>query len=256
MFTDIVGYTRIVGEDEARARRTRAALRSLLSEALATWGGTLIQSFGDGTLSVFPTAVGSALAAGDVQVGFARETGCDLRIGLHLGEVAWDEEGVYGDAVNLAARLQGIATPGSVLMSKEVARQLKSQPDMRVVDVGAVRVKNVEGLVQVFALAMPELRLPRLADVAQRAREAGGAGATQMPPQLLRPTAQGAGGGWPPIASIPASVSGTATSGVTTGTGGADEVPLGEGDASIRPPSGGDTTIPISESSSSPWAQA
>jgi len=176
MFTDIVGYTRIVSEDEARARRTRASLRALLADTLGRRGGTLVQSFGDGTLSVFSSAVEAALAAAEVQSGFSRETGGDLRIGLHLGEVAWDDEGVYGDAVNVAARLEAIAVPGSVLVSEEVFRQLKSHRELPVVDVGSVSLKNVPEPVRVFALALAGLRSPGLAEVTRRAREAGGGG--------------------------------------------------------------------------------
>lgn len=106
MFTDLVGYTTMVGQDEDRARHTRARLRVLLTEALGAHGGTLIQGFGDGTLSVFPSAVEAAQAAAEIQTRLAKEPGIKLRIGLHMGEIAYDSEGIYGDAVNVAARIE------------------------------------------------------------------------------------------------------------------------------------------------------
>lgn len=178
MFTDIVGYTTIVSEDEWRARRIRATLSTTLDDILGTRGGTLVQSFGDGTLSVFSSAVEAVLAASEIQARFSDETGVDLRIGLHLGEISWDADGTYGDAVNVAARLQAIATPGSVLISEEVWRQLKSRRDVPCVELGEVSLKNVEGPVRVWALALAGLRQPSLDEVARRARESGGGGAS------------------------------------------------------------------------------
>jgi TolB-like protein/tetratricopeptide (TPR) repeat protein len=176
MFADIVGYTGIVSSDEALARRTRAALSSLLTEVLAARRGTLVQRFGDGSLSVFTSAVDAVLAAAALQTRFAAEVGADLRTGLDLGEVAWDEDGVYGNAVNVAARLQTIATPGSVLVSEEMARQLRSHRDVPLVELGAVSLKNVDVPVRVYALGLAGLRRPSFGEIAERAREAGGRG--------------------------------------------------------------------------------
>jgi adenylate cyclase len=187
LFADIVGYTHIVSEDEARARSTRAALNAVLHDVLGARGGTLVQSFGDGTLCVFSSAVEAALAASELQIRFSGATGADLRVGLHLGEISWDADGAYGDAVNTAARLQTIATPGSVLISEEVARQLKSRPDIPRSELGQVRLKNVDDPVRVYALTLAGLHQPGLAEVASRARESGGGGATEheMMPRSL-----------------------------------------------------------------------
>jgi TolB-like protein/class 3 adenylate cyclase/Tfp pilus assembly protein PilF len=179
MFIDMVGYTGIVAADETRAAEARATLRTLLGDLLQARGGTLVQSFGDGSLIVFSSAVAAAQTASDVQARFTDETGVELRIGLHLGEIAWDEEGVYGDAVNVAARLQAIATPGSALVSEAVALQLRSRREVTVVEVGSVRLKNVDEPVRVFALASGRLRTPGLAEIARRALEAGGGGSSE-----------------------------------------------------------------------------
>jgi TolB-like protein/class 3 adenylate cyclase len=187
LFADVVGYTSIVSEDEARARTVRAAMTTVVRDALGAHGGTLVQSFGDGTLCVFSSAVEAALAAAEIQTRFSSGASAELRIGLHLGEISWDAEGAYGDAVNVAARLQTIATPGSVLVSEEVARQLRSRREVPQVEVGMVRLKNVDEPVRVYALAFAGLRQPGLAEIVGRARESGGGGATEheMMPRSL-----------------------------------------------------------------------
>jgi TolB-like protein/tetratricopeptide (TPR) repeat protein len=174
MFTDIVGYTTLVGDDEERARHTRARLRALLAEVLDAHGGTLIQNFGDGTLSLFPSAVEGALAAAGIQTQLAREPGVALRIGLHMGEVAYDSEGIYGDAVNVAARIQAIATPGSVLVSEEIARQLRNHRELPLASLGTVTLKNVADPMRIFALTLAELAVPTITEIEGRARESGG----------------------------------------------------------------------------------
>jgi hypothetical protein len=179
MFTDLVGYTTMVGSDESRARQTRAMLRTLLTDVLGNRRGTLIQSFGDGTLSVFPSAVEAALAAADIQRRLADQPGIELRIGLHLGEVAYDTEGVYGDAVNVAARIQAIATPGSVLVSEEISQQLRNHREVPFTSVGTVMLKNVADPMHVFALTLDTLAVPTVKEVARRARESGGAAAKE-----------------------------------------------------------------------------
>jgi TolB-like protein/Tfp pilus assembly protein PilF len=187
MFTDIVGYTTMVGDNEARARHTRARLRTLLDDVLAARGGTLIQGFGDGTLSVFASAVEAASAATEIQTALAGEAGVALRIGIHMGEVAYDDDGIYGDAVNIASRIQVIATPGSVLVTEEVTRQLRNHRELPFTAVGRVTLKNVTDPVRVYALALEPLAIPTTDEIARRAAEASGtvAGDAQGLPDSL-----------------------------------------------------------------------
>jgi TolB-like protein/class 3 adenylate cyclase/tetratricopeptide (TPR) repeat protein len=174
MFADLVGYTTIVREDESRARRARAAMRSILETTLPRHGGKLAQTYGDGALGLFGSAVGAARAAVELHRRLASETGEQLRIGLDLGEVAWDVAGPYGDAVNVAARLQSIAGPGSVLVSYELARQLRAQRELPTTPIGDVFLKNVEQPIRVHALAVDGLRLVSSSEAQRRAREGGG----------------------------------------------------------------------------------
>jgi len=174
MFADVVGYTTVVREDEVRARRIRAAMRSIFETTLPLHGGTLAQTFGDGALALFSSVVGATRASVELHRRLLSEAGAELRMGLDLGEVVWDQDGPYGDAVNVAARLQSIADPGSVLLSHGVAQQLRGQPELSTTLIGEVRLKNVEQPVTVHALTIEGLRPVSPREALRRAREGGG----------------------------------------------------------------------------------
>jgi len=129
MFTDMVGYTALMQEDERRATEIRDRHRLVLRDAIEAQGGEIIQFYGDGTLSVFPSAVKSVAAAIDIQQRLRKPPEIPVRIGLHVGDIVHDEEGIHGDGVNVAARVQGLATPGSVLLSGRVADEVRNHPE-------------------------------------------------------------------------------------------------------------------------------
>ncbi len=160
MFTDMVGYTALMQEDETRARAQRDRQRTVLEAAIAAHGGRVLQFYGDGTLSVFPSAIEAVRAAVDIQRDLDTEPRVPLRIGLHTGDVVFDRNGVVGDGVNVAARIQGLATPGAVLISGKVHDELKNQPDIETLPLGSFRLKNVRDPLQVHAVAGEGLRRP------------------------------------------------------------------------------------------------
>jgi adenylate cyclase len=121
MFTDMVGYTALMQEDEHRATQNRDLHRSILRAAIEGQGGEIVQLYGDGTLSVFPSAVNSVATAVEIQKLLRMPPEIPVRIGLHVGDIVHDEDGIHGDGVNVAARVQGLATPGSVLLSRRVS---------------------------------------------------------------------------------------------------------------------------------------
>ena len=116
MFTDVVGYTALMQDDEEAARLVRLRHREALEAAIAAHGGELVQYLGDGSLSTFPSAVRAVCAAVEVQQALREDV--PLRIGIHQGEIAFDDQGIYGDSVNIASRVMGVGTPGSVLVSE------------------------------------------------------------------------------------------------------------------------------------------
>ena len=142
MFTDMVGYTALMQEDESRATTLRDRHRTVLREGIEAHQGEIVQFYGDGTLSVFPSAVQAADAAVDIQRGFQLDPAIPVRIGLHIGDIVHDQDGVHGDGVNVAARVQGLAVPGSVLISGGVYEELKNHPRLPTRALGGLRAQE------------------------------------------------------------------------------------------------------------------
>lgn len=165
VFTDVVGYTELVQRDVEAARAVRTRHRTVLEKHVAQHGGELIQYLGDGSLSSFPSAVKAVHAAVDIQLEAQADSTLPLRIGVHQGEITFDAQGPYGDSVNIAARIQGLGTAGSVLVSGKVYDDIKNQPAFSTVGLGSVDLKNVSRPVEVYAVAVPGLDVPTIADV-------------------------------------------------------------------------------------------
>jgi TolB-like protein/Tfp pilus assembly protein PilF len=160
MFTDMVGYTALMQTDERRAREDRDRQRRVLRAVMAEWGGRILEIHGDGTLSVFPSAVDAVRAAREIQEELQREPRVPLRIGIHTGDVIHDEDGVFGDGVNVAARIQSLSVPGGILVSAKVFDELKNQPDIGVRSLGEFNLKNVQRPMEVWAVAGEGLAVP------------------------------------------------------------------------------------------------
>ncbi len=158
MFADIVGYTAMMQRNEQDAVASRNRFRELLGECTARHGGEAVQHYGDGTLSVFPSAVEAAECALAVQRGLREEV--PLRIGLHVGDIVRDDEGVYGNGVNVAARVQALAAPGSILVTDRVEEEVRNHATLELARLGERRLKNVERPVTVFAIVDDGIVVP------------------------------------------------------------------------------------------------
>jgi TolB-like protein/class 3 adenylate cyclase len=181
MFTDIVGYTALVQRDEAEAGAVRARHRGVLEAAIPEHGGRLIQFFGDGTLSVFSSAVEAVACAVEIQRELQTYPKIPLRIGIHLGDITYDDQGAYGDAVNVAARLEAIGAAGSVVVSGRVADELKNHTRFSTLPLGEVRLKNVQSPVALHAVAAEGITIPEPGEIREMARSAGEA--KESPPR-------------------------------------------------------------------------
>lgn len=153
MFIDMVGYTILMEEDEAYAIHLRALKRRILKHQIGNHSGAVIQYYGDGALCIFRSAFNAALCAMEIQKQ-VRSCSIPVRIGIHSGEIVRDREGVYGHSVNVAARLESLATTGSILISDKVFEEVKNHPEIRTTTLGTFRFKNVNNPVQVYALDM------------------------------------------------------------------------------------------------------
>ena len=127
MFADMTGYTALMQEDEHLANILRNRQRQALESFIPGHNGKIIQYFGDGTLSIFGSAIDAVKSAIEIQKELQKEPKVKLRIGLHSGDIVYDSEGVYGDCVNIASRIEALSVPGAVLISDKVFDEVKNQ---------------------------------------------------------------------------------------------------------------------------------
>lgn len=161
MFTDMVGYTALMQEDERLAKRNRDRHRDVLHRLIPGHGGRILQFYGDGTLSVFDSAIEAVRCGVAIQSELqAMDPPVAVRIGVHTGDVVHDEEGVFGDGVNVAARIQGLSVPGGLLISEKVYDEVKNQDDLPAASLGQFHLKHVKRPLGVYAVTAPGLRIP------------------------------------------------------------------------------------------------
>ena len=160
MFTDMVGFTALMQEDEHRAKSIRDRHRAALRESIEAHGGEIVQCYGDGTLSVFESAIEGVHAAVAAQRQLREGDPIPVRVGIHIGDINHDEDGVYGDGVNVASRIQDLSVPGAVLISGKVFDEIKNHPELPAQALGQFELKNVKRPIRIFAVSAPGLVVP------------------------------------------------------------------------------------------------
>jgi adenylate cyclase len=177
---DVVGYSRLAGSDEDRTLARLRALRSdLIDPTIAVHNGRVVKRTGDGSLVEFRSVVDAVRCAIEIQNGMVErnaglppERRIEFRVGIHLGDVVQESDGdLMGDGVNIAARLEGIAKPGSVCLSEDAYRQVKARLDLAVSDLGATQLKNIAEPVRVYSLEVgksAKMKLTKAAGPRQR----------------------------------------------------------------------------------------
>jgi TolB-like protein/class 3 adenylate cyclase/Tfp pilus assembly protein PilF len=150
MFTDIAGYTALMGSDERKAFELLNQNRRLHKPLIETYGGKWIKEMGDGVLASFPTVTDAVACASALVQGCGKVEGLCLRIGIHLGEVIFENEDVFGDGVNIASRLQALAPPGGIWVSEAVHQNVANKKDIATRLVGEETLKNVKEPVRVY----------------------------------------------------------------------------------------------------------
>jgi TolB-like protein len=169
MYADVVGYARLVGENEEAAHRRLAASLELMEDRVRAHRGQIVHYAGDALLAKFSAVTDSVNCALEVQKLLV-ERNADLparqrmlfRIGLNLGDVIEDRGDIYGDGVNLAARLESRAMPGGICISDAVYQQVKGRSDLEFENLGELDLKNIAGKIHAYRIvpaAMPQALL-------------------------------------------------------------------------------------------------
>jgi class 3 adenylate cyclase len=155
MFSDIAGYTAIMGRDEQAAMRALSAHREFLRTLVPKFNGRIIGEIGDGTLSSFHSAVDAVNCAREVQTALTDGPEFSLRIGIHVGDVVFANDTVLGDGVNVASRIHALAPPGGICISERVYDEIRNKPGLPAKFLGEKMLKNVTRPINVYVMALP-----------------------------------------------------------------------------------------------------
>jgi len=159
---DVAGYSRLTGLDEEGTHsRLKDHLRTLVDPKITEHRGRIVKNTGDGMLAEFSSVVDAVRCAVDVQRGMAErnvdvpeEKRIDFRIGINVGDVIIDDGDVFGDGVNVATRLEGIAAPGGICVSARVQEYAEGQLDITFEDLGEHQLRNIERPVRVYRVPL------------------------------------------------------------------------------------------------------
>ncbi len=162
MFTDIVGYTALMGKDSKKALELIRINRDIQKPLIEKYNGKWLKEMGDGTLSYFGSALDAVNCSIEIQELARTNLDGKMRIGIHLGDVSVQKDDVYGDGVNIASRLESISDPGGIYISDAIKRAIQGQSDVPTKYLGEIKLKNVSYRVGTYALQGKGLPAPEL----------------------------------------------------------------------------------------------
>ncbi|MDJ0944889.1 MAG: adenylate/guanylate cyclase domain-containing protein [Kiloniellales bacterium] len=173
---DVVGYSRLMESDEAGTHSALNAHREeLIDPKVAEHHGRIVKLTGDGALVEFASAVDAVECAAAVQRGMEERTAQEpedrrikFRIGINIGDIIVEESDIYGDGVNVAARLESVADPGGICIARNVFNQVKNKVDLGFEDLGEHRVKNIAEPVPVYRVHLDAGAVPKLSEARRR----------------------------------------------------------------------------------------
>ncbi len=150
MFTDIVGFTSLMGKDEEKALNLLENNRQLHKSAIKEFNGKWLKEMGDGVLVSFNAASDAVFCAKKIQETFQKENDASLRIGIHLGEVVLEEADVFGDGVNIASRIESLTPAGCIYISESVFRNVENKKKIDTEFIGEKNLKNVKHPIKIY----------------------------------------------------------------------------------------------------------
>ncbi|MEO1263104.1 MAG: adenylate/guanylate cyclase domain-containing protein [Bacteroidota bacterium] len=162
MFTDMVGYSAMMQQDEEVARQLRNRHREAFVRNTKAFGGEILQYYGDGTLSIYPSASAAVQCALAIQQELHEPPTVPLRIGIHTGDVSYGDEDVFGDGVNVASRIESLCVPGGIFISGKVYDDIKNVSSIEARSIGMFKLKNILKEVEIFAITNEGVTAPPL----------------------------------------------------------------------------------------------
>ena len=181
MAGDIVGYSRLMGiDEEGTLRQLKAHRKELIDPKITEHRGRVVKTTGDGMLVEFVSVVDAVRYAVDIQRGMAERNAnvapdrrIEFRIGINVGDIISDENDIYGDGVNVAARLEALAEPGGILVSRNVHDQVRDKLSFGFEDLGEQTVKNITRPIGVHRVSLAETTPQTSAAAASKFETAG-----------------------------------------------------------------------------------
>jgi len=165
---DIAGYSALMGADEALTVRDLKEHQAVVLPMIKEHGGRIIDTAGDGILAEFSSVVNAVECAVAIQRVMAQRNAdveenrrMRFRIGINQGDVVFDDVSIYGDGVNVAARLESIAEPGGICISRKVYDDISGKMNLAFVDAGEQQLKNIAQPVRVYRISGEQLAAPR-----------------------------------------------------------------------------------------------
>ena len=154
VFTDIVGYTAMMQEDEVTAVENINRFRQTIEASVPDHNGTIIQYYGDGCLLLFTSSLNAVLLSKHLQKEFGVSPILPVRIGIHMGDVMVKEGNVFGDVVNIASRIQALAPPGCIYISETVHENTKNKKEIRSHFLSEQVLKNVKSPIGIYEVSL------------------------------------------------------------------------------------------------------
>jgi adenylate cyclase len=171
LFTDIVGSTAIMHKDEQTAASMNRRYMAVLKESLLGHGGQILNDYGDGSLCTFSSVTQAVRCAIEIQKLLQLEPKVPLRMGLHLGEVFFDDGKAMGDSINIASRVQSLGIANSILLSSEIYSKIRNQLEFNSISLGRFEFKQVDEPMEVFALVNEGLVIPKKEEMIGKLKE-------------------------------------------------------------------------------------
>lgn len=171
VFADMTGYTTLMQENEALAKSKRLRLKEVLEATIEKYNGKILQYYGDGSLSIFQSAIDAVNSAIHIQHQLQQNPKVDLRIGIHTGDVTVEDESIYGDGVNVASRIESLAVSGSVFISEKVYDEIKNQEHIQSKELGSFELKNMKHPVRIYAITNHGMRVPTRGEITGKIRQ-------------------------------------------------------------------------------------